>query len=415
MPARVGVGRPPSLLGSLPGSPQSRRGRTLRSFRGLVLLLLPLLAAAQANEDPILARQRELRDLKRQMDENRGKIEELRRKEKNLGTLNQRLQKDKDLTARYLARLGEQERALLADLTAGQTELDRRSVEHDRMADALRRRLRAYQRARDPQTAELLLSSKSFSDLFARGALLARAIQRDRTDLIWLRQQRDDLAMDTSLLESRRHGIQAMQEEKIREKGRIEQKSERATQQIAQIREERAAFESRQKELARAEEQIRGLLARLEEARRKSQKAGKAPGSSGPGISGRRGGLPWPAAGKVIGRFGVELHPRFGTKVPSNGIDIAAPAGTSVKSIASGVAEFVDWLSGYGRCVIVNHGGGFYSLYAHCSRVLVANGERISEGQKIAEVGDTDSVKGNCLHFEIRRGQEAMDPEAWLK
>lgn len=392
-----------------------RRRRAIRTFGSLFLLLLPLLVAAQASEDPISARQRELRDLKRQMEENRGKIEELRRKEKNLGVLNQRIQKDKDLTARYLARLGEQEHALLDDLTAGQTELERRSSEHDRAADALRRRLRAYQRARNPDTAELLLSSKNFSEIFARGALLARAIQRDRTDLIWMRQQRDDLAMATSLLESRRHGIQALQEEKIREKGRLDQKSERAAQQIEQIRKERTAFETRQKELARSEEQIRGLLARLEEARRKSQKAGKAPGPSGPGISGRQGGLLWPAAGKVVGRFGVELHPRFGTKVPSNGIDIAAPAGTPVKSIAAGVAEFVDWLSGYGRCVIVNHGGGYYSLYAHCSRVLVGNGEKISEGQKIAEVGDTDSVKGTCLHFEIRRGQEAMDPEAWLK
>ena len=117
------------------------------------------------------------------------------RKEKNLGALNERLLKDKNLTARYLARLGEQERALLEDLTTGQTHLDRRSTEHDRTAAALRRRLRAYQRARHPQTAELLLSSKNFTDLFARAALLGRAIQRDRTDVIWLRQQRDELAV----------------------------------------------------------------------------------------------------------------------------------------------------------------------------------------------------------------------------
>ncbi len=349
------------------------------------------------------------------MDENRSKIAELRRKEKNLGALNERLQRDKDLTARYLARLGEQERALLDDLSTGQTELDQRSGEHDNLADALRRRLRAYQRARHPQTAELLLSSKNFSDLFARGTLLSRAIRRDRTDLIWLRQQRDDVALATSLLESRRRGLEVLQEEKIREKGRIEQKAERATQQIAEIREERAAFERRQKELVRSEQQIRALLARLEAARRKPAKGAKPSGPSGPGIEGRRGGLPWPAVGEVIGRFGVELHPRFGTKVPSNGIDIAAPSGTPVKAIASGVAEFVDWLSGYGRCVIVNHGGGFYSLYAHCSRVLVSAGDKISEGQKIAEVGDTDSIKGSCLHFEIRKGQEAMNPEAWLK
>ncbi len=393
----------------------ARRARGAAAFLFLSLLLFPAVAPAQANDDPIQARQRELRDLKREMDENRAKIEELRRKEKNIGALNGRLKKDKELTARYIASLADQERDLSDKYSAGQSELDLRSAEHDRVADALRQRLRAYQRARHLQTAELLLSGKSFSDLFARGAWLARAIQRNRNDVLWLRQQRDELALLTSNLESKRHGVEVLQEEKIRKKGEIEQDLEQANRQIARLRTERAAFESRQQELARSEKQIRTLLARLEEERRKPPKAGRAATPSGPGLEGRRGGLPWPAAGQVIGRFGIELHPRFLTKVPSNGIDIAAPTGTPVKAVASGVAEFVDWLSGYGRCVIVNHGGGFYSLYAHCSRVLVSGGDKIAEGQKIAEVGDTDSVKGSCLHFEIRRGQEAMDPEAWLK
>jgi murein DD-endopeptidase MepM/ murein hydrolase activator NlpD len=116
-----------------------------------------------------------------------------------------------------------------------------------------------------------------------------------------------------------------------------------------------------------------------------------------------------------VGRFGVEMHPRFGTKVPSNGIDIAAPAGAPIVAVAAGTIEFVDWLPGYGRCVIVNHGGGFYTLYAHCSRTLVAKGAKVAAGQKVAEVGDTDSVKGTILHFEIRKGQDAMNPEEWLQ
>ncbi len=383
---------------------------------GLLILavLLPAVAASQSSDDPILSRQRELKDLKKQMEENRRQIEDLSRKEKKLGDLDGRLKRDRELTERYLARLEDQEQALLGDLGERQTELDHRAAEHDAMARRLTQRLRAYQRNRRPHTAELLLSSKSFAELFARGAILARAIQRDRTDLIWLRGQRDELSLATSLLESRRRGLDALQEEKIREKARLEQKSERARAEIATVRKEREAFERREKELKRTEQQIKSLLARLEEERRRPPKGAGAP-PKGPGLEGRRGALTWPVDGKLVGRFGAEIHPRFGTRVPNNGLDIAAAEGTTVKAVAAGVAAFVDWLPGYGRCVIVNHGGGFYSLYAHCSRVLVATGGKIAEGQKIAEVGDTDSVKGSCLHFEIRRGEEAMNPEEWLR
>jgi murein hydrolase activator len=379
------------------------------------LILLPVLAAGQASNDPLLARQKELRDLKTKIEENRRKIEEIKKKEKDLGKVDERLRRDRDMTARYLASLEDQERALLGDLSVRQTQLDERTVQMDHAGELLRERLRLYQRARRPHAAELIFSSRNFAELFARGTFLARAIQRDRTDLLWLRQRREEVAIATALLESRRNGLVTLQEEKLREKARIEQRSTEAQNQIAKLRKERTDFEARQAELAKTESQIRNFISKLEAERKQAVKGGKKPGPSGPGLEGMRGRLAWPARGDLVGRFGVEMHPRFGTKVPSNGIDIAAPAGTAIASVAAGAVEFVDWLPGYGRCVIVNHGGGYYTLYAHCSRTLVAKGAQVTAGQKIAEVGDTDSVKGTVLHFEIRRGQDAMNPEEWLQ
>lgn len=429
-PARQALSAPARAQRRLPriaprpfhrGAGQRQGACRARSITARVLLVLaislsvPCALLAQASEDPISVRQRELRDLKKEMEANRKKIEELQRKEKKLGALDQRLQRDKQLTERYLVRLEEQERALLTDLTGRQSELGRMTGEHEKMSALLRRRLRNYQRSRSPQTAELLVSSRSFAQLLARGALLARAIQRDRGDLLWLRQQRDDLAVATSLLESRRRGLDLLQSEKEREKSRIESKSRKTRAEIEDVRETKDAFEKRQNDLVQAEQKIRTLLARLEEDRRKKAKDAKAPRTTGPGLAPLRGSLPWPTEGSVVGSFGVEMHPRFKTKVPSNGIDIAAPSGAPVKAVAAGTAEFVDWLPGYGRCVILNHGGGYYTLYAHCSKVLVAAGDKVDPGRRIAEVGDTDSVKGTCLHFEIRLGQDAMDPEEWLK
>lgn len=380
-----------------------------------ILLVLPLFAAGQAGEDPLLSRQKELRDLKAKIEENRKKIEEIKKKEKDLGRVDERLRRDRDLTSRYLASLEEQERALLGDLTERQTQLDERTVQMDHAGELLRDRLRLYQRSRRPHMAELMFSSRNFAELFARGAILARAIQKDRSDLILIRQRREEVALATALLESRRNGLVTLQEEKLREKARLEQKSAEAQSQIARLRKERTDFEKRQQELARTESQIRSFISKLEAERKQAAKGSKKLAPTGPGLAGNRGRLPWPARGDLVGHFGVEMHPRFGTKVPSNGIDIAAPSGTPITVIAAGTVEFVDWLPGYGRCVIVNHGGGFYTLYAHCSRTLVGKGAQVTAGQKIAEVGDTDSVKGTILHFEIRKGQDAMNPEEWLQ
>jgi septal ring factor EnvC (AmiA/AmiB activator) len=389
------------------------RARTVLVLAALVLF--PALALGQASSDPLLTRQKELRDLKSKIEENRRKIEEIKKKEKDLGKVDERLRRDRDLTARYLASLEEQERALLGDLTERQTQLDERTAQQDHGAELLRQRLRLYQRARRPHAAELIFSSRSFAELFARGTFLSRAIQKDRSDLIWLRQRREEVAIATALLESRRNGLETLQEEKLREKARIEQRSAEAQSQIAKLRKERGDFEARQRELAKTETQIRSFISKLEEERKQAAKGGKKAPPSGPGLDGMRGRLAWPARGDLVGRFGVEMHPRFGTKVPSNGIDIAAPAGAPIVAVAAGTIEFVDWLPGYGRCVIVNHGGGFYTLYAHCSRTLVAKGAKVAAGQKVAEVGDTDSVKGTILHFEIRKGQDAMNPEEWLQ
>ena len=74
-----------------------------------------------------------------------------------------------------------------------------------------------------------------------------------------------------------------------------------------------------------------------------------------------------------------------------------------------------DWLPGYGQSVIVNHGQGYYSIYAHLGSSSVSTGSRVSAGQTLGTVGDSGSLKGPCLHFEVRRGREAQNPEVWLR
>jgi murein DD-endopeptidase MepM/ murein hydrolase activator NlpD len=368
---------------------------------------------AAASPDPIAERKKELSALKAQIDANRKEIDRLRSKERDLTRLQERMRQDADLTRRYLASLAEQNEALRSDLADRQVDLLDKETAASEAAAQLKRGVIGYYKLRHVAGPELLFSSRSFGELFARAQLLARMVQRERVELAALADERQVIAAAASTLEVRRTGIEQLQSEKQREEARLRKQSAAAQAQARQVRDERSERERRVQELEKSQEAIRRMIERLERERERSRERGE-PSASG-SIGAEKRSLPWPAQGRVIGEFGMEVNPRYGTQVPSNGIDIAAEEGTPILAVGAGVVEFVDWLPGYGRTVIVNHGGGFYTLYAHASTFAVKRGDKVAPGQILARVGDSDSIKGPCLHFELRQGERALNPREWLR
>ncbi|HEU5310451.1 MAG TPA: peptidoglycan DD-metalloendopeptidase family protein, partial [Candidatus Eisenbacteria bacterium] len=123
----------------------------------------------------------------------------------------------------------------------------------------------------------------------------------------------------------------------------------------------------------------------------------------------------WPVTGRVARSFGQQKNPRFNTTTFNSGVDIAATFGASITAVAKGRVDYVNWLEGYGKCAIINHGGGFYTLYANASEILVSVGKDVAAGETIGRVGDTGSTIGTALHFEIRKGREALNPLEWFR
>jgi septal ring factor EnvC (AmiA/AmiB activator) len=128
-----------------------------------------------------------------------------------------------------------------------------------------------------------------------------------------------------------------------------------------------------------------------------------------------RGKLLFPVeVGRIEARFGRAVDPRFGTVTLQRGVDIRAPEGTQVHAVHGGKVVHSGWFKGYGNLVIVDHGGGFFSLYAHLSALERGVGDAVLRGDPLGTVGDTGSLKGSYLYFELRDGQTPLDPERWL-
>ncbi len=132
-------------------------------------------------------------------------------------------------------------------------------------------------------------------------------------------------------------------------------------------------------------------------------------------FSRQKGRLMPPVAGKIISRFGITQSGDYKSFTFQSGIDIRAEQGEPVRSVFRGNVIFAEWLKGYGNMVIINHGENYYTLYAHLQEMFKKKGDSVDAGEVIATLGDTGSLKGVCLHFELRHHGKPVDPLKWLK
>jgi septal ring factor EnvC (AmiA/AmiB activator) len=133
-----------------------------------------------------------------------------------------------------------------------------------------------------------------------------------------------------------------------------------------------------------------------------------------PGLEGNKADLIWPVQGLIIRPFGSRRDER-GVTITNPGIDIKASYGTGVRAADRGKVIYVSWLRGYGQFVIVDHGQSYYTLYANLSSISVEIGDDVTAGQVIAEVGDSGTLEGPRLHFELRHKKEQLNPVDWLR
>jgi len=127
-----------------------------------------------------------------------------------------------------------------------------------------------------------------------------------------------------------------------------------------------------------------------------------------------KGQLPWPASGRVVKKFGRSWNPERKTTTENPGIDIKGKPGSPVRSIIGGIVTTITYIRGYGTTLIIDHGGGFYTVYSHITSVEANEGSEVQAGDVIAYMGDAGSVEGSKLHFEIWGNGQKLNPEKWL-
>jgi len=272
--------------------------------------------------------------------------------------------------------------------------------------EEVRPRLLARARMGRAGLLQIFLESRSLADLVKRRYLMERILSRDVALLLDARTAYRDREAARAERQADAERLQALALEARDRREQAEARREERETLLVALRSARSFHERAASEVAVQARKLADFVATLPPPRA---------GLSGPGgFVARKGKLPMPAPGPITVGFGKVVNPKFNTVTVQNGVDVDAPAGAPVRAVAPGRVVHAGWFKGYGNLVIVDHGEGYHTLVAHLGSMQTAMGEEVEAGSVLGTVGDSGSLKGTYLYFEIREKGRPIDPRPWL-
>ncbi len=363
---------------------------------GLVLILIALAVV------PILANEldEQQQEVQQQMQVQQQKSAEAKRKVESVSDQLHKVQMDLDNAQ------GDYQ-AIQAKLSATEAQIKTNSVilakaEKDLAARSLvlNKRIRDIYQNGQLNYLDVLFGANDFSDFTTRMDLLKRIIDQDIELIVKVKAERELVLQKKSELENDKAAIQQLEKAAVEKKRIIEASKKEREAVLATAVNERDVAEQSYQELLETSRKIEQMIRRNQN---------RNPGPSGSGA------MMWPTdATEITSPYGWRTHPIFGTSIYHSGIDIGADYGDTVRAADSGVVIYADWMGGYGKAVIIDHGNGISTLYGHNSELLVSEGQRVRKGDAISRVGSTGYSTGPHLHFEVRQNGSPTDPMAYL-
>lgn len=278
-------------------------------------------------------------------------------------------------------------------------------------------RLQFLQRQQRARGWAVLLQSESLNDFLDKRYQLKRIYNNDRKMLTDLKAAADRLDRQRNQVEEQKNNIDLLKQELLAQKAQYEQQATYQRQVVERLKNDRRALEAAQAQLAKDSKSIGDLIQkRVAEMQRKLAAEARERARRGESVAIvlGTGRLALPSTGEITSPFGWRTHPVLGYQRLHAGMDFGADYGSPILAADSGVVIFAGWYGGYGNTVILDHGNGLTTLYAHSEELYVEEGQSVQRGQAIAAVGSTGLSTGPHLHFEVRRDGEPVDPAEFL-
>ena len=371
--------------------------------------------AAQTPEEKLRAQQDELARIRKEREDLQKRMRGLQTTAHDISEEVKLINRQHSATERAVRSLDQQLTSIREQVGVTTSKLVTAEVETMEKKQILQQRLTDIYKRGPLYTSEVLLSAQSFGNLVARYKYLHILALRDRALMNRVRSLRDTIRTQRRQLVQLQNGVSQNRQEKAQEEERLKELEGLRVQSLKRVQADTKKAKARLDQLAKSEARLNSVLASIEAARRRTSGRGAASSAPSSIRTSDLGRLDWPVEGTILYRFGRVINPN-NTTTRWNGMGIQASSGTPVRSVSNGTVVLNDIMGTYGRTVIVDHGGGDYSVYSSLAQSPLNKGARVTKGQSIGTVGSNDPSLPPHLHFEIRRGGgPAVDPFEWLR
>lgn len=359
-----------------------------------------------------------IKKLREEIKKTRNRINSEIKKEKSAARRITNLAEEISLVERLVIEIKKEESLLIHDISrserqiaVGENELDSLRIRYGRRA------VKIYKRG-TLSNLEKILSSTSWRQAVYRGKYLKIISKIDRqthakirTLLIEIGQQK----LNLQAILRKKGRLKKEREQKITE---LKSSKRKKNRELARIRQSKQELSSYLLEKQAGVEQLASIIKQIQEDKARFERAERIRRQQAlfntKDFRELKGKLIWPASGRIISKFGRQWNPKLKTTTENPGIDIKGKPGTPVHTILGGIVTTITFIRGYGTTIIIDHGGGFYSVYSHVTKVSTNIDSEVQVNDIIAYMGDSGSISGSQLHFEIWGRGQKLDPEKWL-
>lgn len=352
-----------------------------------------------------------LQQIRKDIKDYRSKVQQEEQKEVQLLDALSQLDREIDLTHQLLTELEKEEKKKSRQISKTSSELQTTRNELQRLQEIYAKRIVSFYKHGRMKDLELLLSAKSFNQTLTWFKFQKLIAQNDRRNYLNILKKKEKIDAQRNKLKEEVIAQHKIINEKKDEGKKLRANSKERNQLLAQIQQNKEIYLKKLKEYEVSASEIQRLINLEEDKRLSLEKEGIFQTTDFPSLKGR---MIWPTRGHIITRFGRQKHPKWNTITETIGIEIQAEFGQEVRATSKGIVTAITWQRGRGNIVIINHLGGYFTVYTHLSQIFVQVDEAVEEGQVIGSVGDSGSLRGPILHFEIWKNDQVLDPEEWL-
>lgn len=407
------------------------------SFVAFSFLVWTAFSAPLKTELQIQEQQKALKRLESDLQKNRSNLKRLEKEEKSVISTMALLDQNLNQSKEYVAMLGKNEEAVktvVGQLSKEISSLDQKIAKQKKAMEIRIRTL--YMQGRHSEAEHLYLLIKQQENPERLLYMVNKLLSSDKVLVETLIEMQAERAKKH--LEEQKH-LESLKD--LRAQKAIEEKQyflqlEKQKEMLSSLRRDKSMQEKVLGEFEKNQKTMLALIKRLQEKKKKEEakarkraleqkkkaerdaKKSKTPVKTTPPpatVTKALGPKTMPLQGAIISEYGLQDHPVLHIKTKNLGVEIRGKKGAKVKAAAKGSVAMVAEIDGRGPSIIIEHEGGYYSVYGHLNSVFVKEGDFVKNGQEIGEVGDIASLNGIKLYFQVSQGTQTIDPLNWLK